>query len=210
MKFRKKPIEIEAMQWTGGNLEEIGAFMPEAAYTVSGERLTIATLEGAHLASLGDWIIKGVHGEYYPCKPDIFAKTYESCDPLIDITKPEEVIKVVLFEASREYIQDELGDTEILAGLAEECVELGQAALKLRRVLDGKNPTPKTLEEVKENLLEEIADVFNCISELSIINDDELDAAMLLGEEKIIRWAERLRDASEEREAKENERIHED
>ena len=184
--------------------------MPEAAYTVSGERLTIATLEGAHLTSLGDWIIKGVHGEYYPCKPDIFAKTYESCAPLVGIPDPEKAIRALLFETNREYIQNELGDAEILAGLAEECAELGQAALKLRRVLDGKNPTPKTLEEVKENLLEEIADVFNCISELSIINDDELDAAMLLGEEKIIRWAERLRDASEEGEARENERIHED
>ena len=120
-----------------------------------------------------------------------------------------EMVKTVLLETSIAYIQNELGDAEILAGLAEECAELGQAALKLRRVLDGKNPTPKTLEEAKENLLEEIADVANCVSELSIISDDDMDAAALLGEEKIIRWAERLRDASEEREAKENERSHE-
>lgn len=205
MKFRKKPIEIEAIQWTGGNLEEIGAFMPEAAYTVSGERLTIATLEGAHLASVGDWIIRGVHGEYYPCKPDIFAKTYERCDAtseeVYEISKDDarELVSEILLKVSGEYIQKDLGDAEILAALAEECAELGHAALKLRRVLDGRNVTPVTLEEAMPNLLEEVADVMNCICMLALVDDTAMDASMLLGDAKIIRWAERLRDASEER-----------
>jgi hypothetical protein len=75
--FRKKPVVIEARQfaevrdgspiceWCGGTNE------------VSPSVIQIQTLEGEMLASLGDWIIKGVKGEFYPCKPDIFAATYE-------------------------------------------------------------------------------------------------------------------------------------
>lgn len=76
--FRKKPVVIEAVRWTGGNVREVMDFMAwrNAAHDeVSG--LTIHTLEGNHHALPGDWIIKGVKGEFYPCKPDIFAATYE-------------------------------------------------------------------------------------------------------------------------------------
>jgi hypothetical protein len=91
MKFRKKPIVIEAVQWTGNsNKKEIDTFVgreleteleSETAY-VAGQgapifSLFIPTLEGQMLARSGDWIIKGVNGEFYPCKPEIFAKTYE-------------------------------------------------------------------------------------------------------------------------------------
>jgi hypothetical protein len=79
-KFRKKPVVIEAVLWTGNNLDEILDFSP-AAYTDygSGElELKIQTLEGHHIASVGDWIIKGIKGEFYPCKPDIFEQTYEA------------------------------------------------------------------------------------------------------------------------------------
>lgn len=98
-KYRKKPVEIEAMQWTGDNLYPVTAFIegenPDLSSNMSSEAwhwytgkvakdgLEIRTLEdGAdgrakHVASIGDWIIKGVQGEFYPCKPDIFAATYE-------------------------------------------------------------------------------------------------------------------------------------
>jgi hypothetical protein len=87
-KFRKKPVVIEAVQWTGNNLREIIDFAglhPSAnkwtwdEYTevVRTEGLKIFTLEGSHMATVGDWIIKGVKGEFYPCKPDIFEQTYE-------------------------------------------------------------------------------------------------------------------------------------
>lgn len=79
MKFRKKPVIIEAVQWTGNNDIEILLFMdnpfiidPKNCYM-----LQIPILEGIMTASVGDWIIKGVNGEFYPCKPDIFEKTYE-------------------------------------------------------------------------------------------------------------------------------------
>ena len=77
-KYRKKPVVIEAVQWTGENVKEVMDFMNwrNAAHdTASG--LTIHTLEGNHHTSLGDWIIKCVNGEFYPRNPDIFEKTYE-------------------------------------------------------------------------------------------------------------------------------------
>ena len=80
-KFRKKPVVIEALLWTGGNLDDVMAFCcGDATYEqmASGvAAVIIKTLEGQHVASVGDWIIKGVNGEFYPCKPDIFEKTYE-------------------------------------------------------------------------------------------------------------------------------------
>lgn len=73
--FRKKPVVIEAVQFKG-NFDELASFVGGDANFTNGE-LVIATLEGALHASDGDWIIKGVKGEFYPCKPDIFAATYE-------------------------------------------------------------------------------------------------------------------------------------
>ena len=85
LKFRKKPVVIDAIQWTGQNLVEISRFCPTChIWAVESHPivLIIPTLEGDHLASVGDWIIKGVAGEFYPCKPEIFALTYEVVDEL--------------------------------------------------------------------------------------------------------------------------------
>ena len=73
--YRKKPIAIEAVQWDGTNIDAIMRFCPDATYSVSG--LIISTLEGELHASAGDYIIRGVSGEFYPCKPDIFQATYD-------------------------------------------------------------------------------------------------------------------------------------
>lgn len=81
-KFRKKPVVIEAIQWTGSNYEEIAAFMfGFVSLQREGYSLVIPTLEGDHRADAGDWIIKGVKGEFYPCKPNIFQLTY---DPIVE------------------------------------------------------------------------------------------------------------------------------
>jgi len=78
MRFRKRPVVIEAIQWTGGNIDEILAFMsPEKPVKNADDLLSIPTLEGDHVANKDDWIIKGVKGEFYPCKSDIFEMTYE-------------------------------------------------------------------------------------------------------------------------------------
>jgi hypothetical protein len=77
-KFRKKPVVISAVQWTGANVDEIlGFILPVGSARRAGNDLLIETLEGTMSASPMDWIIKGVKGEFYPCKPDIFAATYE-------------------------------------------------------------------------------------------------------------------------------------
>jgi len=82
--YRKKPIEVEAIQYDGDNFNHIqewsdGAvydnFMPEPT-DLRSSHLRIQTLEGIMIANVGDWIIKGVQGEFYPCKPGIFEETY--------------------------------------------------------------------------------------------------------------------------------------
>jgi hypothetical protein len=79
-KFKKKPVVIEAVQWTGQNQFEIMNFCKTCYLTSSGtvKDLYIDTLEGDMLANEGDYIIKGVAGEFYACKPEIFALTYEN------------------------------------------------------------------------------------------------------------------------------------
>lgn len=97
MRYRKKPVIVEALQWNGKNVIDIYNFLEdknvETQYEVNIEGknfyidfsrgqcvtgdLMIKTLEGTMKADIGDYIIKGVNGEFYPCKPDIFEKTYE-------------------------------------------------------------------------------------------------------------------------------------
>ena len=82
-KFRKKPVVIEAIQWTGNNIEEISNFIGLACdwqYRGGEKKLVIKTLEGDMWADQHDWIIKDVEGEFYPCKPNIFDKTYDPID----------------------------------------------------------------------------------------------------------------------------------
>lgn len=103
MRYRKNPViyliyqtaitkEVEAVQWTGENLEEIKAFVGESliydtldtAWKVGKGKprvfMKIKTLEGDMPASEGDYIIKGMSGEFYPCRPDIFKATYEEVE----------------------------------------------------------------------------------------------------------------------------------
>jgi hypothetical protein len=83
VKFRKKPIIVEAIEYTGNAVSVyemcrkwLHPFLD--AHDYDGTTLTIYTLEGQYEASFGDWIIKGVKGEFYPCKPEIFSMTYEA------------------------------------------------------------------------------------------------------------------------------------
>lgn len=85
MKYRKKPVVIEAVQWKGDNLQEIdtlaGGFQKgarEYEQDFISDDLIIHTLEGDMKARKGDWIIRGIKNELYPCKSDIFEQTYES------------------------------------------------------------------------------------------------------------------------------------
>lgn len=80
MKFRTKPCEIEVVQWTGENLTEILRFANTQNIDITSGVLIIKTLEGDMVASTGDYIIRGLRGEYYPCKPDVFHAKYEPCE----------------------------------------------------------------------------------------------------------------------------------
>lgn len=86
LRFRKKPVEIEAMQLTDDLqvvravahwVESNGGRAAEPVLPGADHVLSILTLEGEMKAALGDWIIRGVQGEFYPCKPDIFGATYD-------------------------------------------------------------------------------------------------------------------------------------
>ena len=74
--YVKKPVVIEAIIWNGTNAEEVKDFCPSSFIDES--QLYIETLEGNMSATIGDYIIKGLAGEFYPCKPDIFHKSYDS------------------------------------------------------------------------------------------------------------------------------------
>lgn len=78
-KFRKKPVVIEAVRFNGWNAGEINDWMYGTGKypTYFVETIDIETLEGVMIANVGDYIIKGVQGEFYPCKPDIFKQTYD-------------------------------------------------------------------------------------------------------------------------------------
>lgn len=80
MKFRKKPVVIEAVQWTGDNVDEVLEFVGGELPVVRDEKIFISTLEGVMRGDIGDWIIRGVKGELYPCKPDVFEATYEAVE----------------------------------------------------------------------------------------------------------------------------------
>lgn len=93
-------------------------------------------------------------------------------------------------------MRDVLPETEILAQLAEEASELAQAALKKRRVLDGTNPTPVSLGEANDNLVEEAADVLLCLSEVLSQEDYVLGIPKVM-KQKRERWEARLNEREE-------------
>ncbi len=86
--FRKKPVVVEAIQWTGKNFQELYAWGRPADVKLEAQiiwsidakkkSLAIKTLEGWVIASVGDWIVRGAQGEFYPCKPDIFEANHEN------------------------------------------------------------------------------------------------------------------------------------
>lgn len=80
-KYRKKPVIIEAIKYIGfDNKVEVQEFVGKYLDFTNKKQLKIDTLEGTMLANIGDYIIRGVNGEFYPCKPDIFEKTYEKIE----------------------------------------------------------------------------------------------------------------------------------
>ena len=83
-KYVKKPLVVEALKWDGSNRSEVFDFCSLShvtyEYGSSTPKLVIQTLEGPMTASVGDYIIKGIKGEFYACKPDVFKLTYDSVE----------------------------------------------------------------------------------------------------------------------------------
>ena len=156
MKYRKKPVVIEAMQWTGLNLEEVKDFVGEAltydildtAWEVGKGRphvfMKIKTLEGDMEVSEKDYIIKGVNGEFYPCKPDIFQKTY-----MPDSTEDKPIGRLiytdVLIEEMKKWYWDEekqkaaesdISPMDLFTNLAIETVKAQPTAYDIDRVAE--------------------------------------------------------------------------
>jgi hypothetical protein len=77
-RYRKKPIIVTAILWDGKNVDEIRRFCGDEVKVSSSNEPSIKTKEGSMRASVGDMIIRGNHGEFYPCKPDIFRDTFEA------------------------------------------------------------------------------------------------------------------------------------
>lgn len=120
--YRKKPVEIQAVQWTGENLAQVLAFTGkhpdwgkwfasfeeyEKRVREDGGLFKILALEGTMVAAPGDWIIRGVKGEFYPCKPDIFEATY-------DDVLPDDWISRV--QAERDQLSDRLAKLRYFFG----------------------------------------------------------------------------------------------
>lgn len=79
MKYRKRPVVIDAEQWTGSNLNSDESMFqdPRVIIKRDGSEFIVATLEGSMTGKIGDWLIRGVKNELHPCRQDIFSASYE-------------------------------------------------------------------------------------------------------------------------------------
>ena len=166
MKFRKKPIEIEAIQYTGESrpllewllYEESGKVSFVPAEQAADRRLVIRTLEGTMIATPGDWIIRGVKGELYPCKPDIFAKSYDPADAPAPLTFDR------LAEANdaRAKQWNPTGqDVPLSFAVLELCGEVGELANEMKKLERGTLGLVGGKDDF-DNFDAELADVVIC------------------------------------------------
>lgn len=108
-KFRKRPVVVEAIQWTGDNIEAVIEMGQRTIWLDATKRLRVQTLEGVVTATQGDWIIKGVMEEVYPCKPNIFEATYEPVeDDSLTLTNEQRLFLLASIDDSG--VEYEIGD----------------------------------------------------------------------------------------------------
>lgn len=123
MKYTKKPVTIDAMQFDGKNFDEVIEFTEHKAEkrhcnnldtNKTTQVIVIPTLEGDMMARPGDYIIRGINGEYYPCKPDIFAKTYVEGD-VGDVSYylPEDIYGLPEADDMRDMVRNEMTEEEL-------------------------------------------------------------------------------------------------
>jgi hypothetical protein len=131
-RFRKKPVVIEAVQWFKMGDHSMVESYAHADGMGQEELGCIKTLEsgrhGMHIVSIGDWIIKGVKGEYYACKPDIFEQTYEAAD----LTTKQWILDEAELRASRDHYK-------ALCEELREAVESAQIAFHFQAIRDAQD-----------------------------------------------------------------------
>ena len=119
-RYVKKPIVVEAVQYNGNNVQEILNFCGGTAVVGTLNEITIKTLEGPLDVSEGDFIIKGVEGEFYPCKPDIFEKTYDVVEDGVRLQTFGEKAVGITFNPSS---SDEVHEAKMLAAKQIDLLE---------------------------------------------------------------------------------------
>lgn len=155
MKFRKKPVVVEAVRWNGtpkafhaiqelslaGNVP-IRELMAPTGLLV--EALVIGMLEGDMRAELGDWVIRGVRNEVYPCKPDIFEETYEDLAPGHAETSDYPSIEGALRDLLNRHSAENASDTPdfMLASYLVRCLEAYNATVLARERWYGRHREP--------------------------------------------------------------------
>lgn len=187
-KFRKRPVVIEAFPFTVPMAAALPDWLSVAlrdgtAYYQGGEKpyMTIRTLEGEMRAELGDWIVRGVKGELYPCKPDIFAATYdqELAPPRSALTF-DRLRQVNLTRCARWHgngVSDwSLSDWAV--AMAGEAGETCNVVKKLNRVRDGLTGNTVPDGELRDQLKEEIADTACYLDLLAAAADIDLGEAI--------------------------------
>lgn len=138
MKYRKKPVVVEAIQLTNKNLLEVkewcnGELVPNAE--TSGYDLYISTLEGIMHADINDYIIQGVEGEFYPCKPDIFEKTYEVASQQSQLDDNQQIVLEWL-KSNRNSLKVPMLAIYELAELADENTNLAYHQLDSKQEIE--------------------------------------------------------------------------
>ena len=187
MKYMKKLIIVDAVQRTGNNIEEIKSFLDEngGVYTITDNSLVINTLEGDMLASLGDYIIKGIHGEFYPCKPDIFKETYDQVNVEIkgkvNITDNNNT-KIIYNKIVRDNIPEIIKEKHEKAIVKYRVITDKKELIKALcdKMIEEVNELAKTLDETDLEYMSELCDVHDILNEIDTISIDNAEDARKL------------------------------
>ena len=187
MKYIKKLIIVDAVQRTGNNIEEIKSFLDEngGVYTITDNSLVINTLEGDMLASLGDYIIKGIHGEFYPCKPDIFKETYDQVNVEIkgkvNITDNNNT-KIIYNKIVRDNIPKIIKEKHEKAIVKYRVITDKKELIKALcdKMIEEVNELAKTLDETDLEYMSELCDVHDILNEIDTISIDNAEDARKL------------------------------
>lgn len=187
MKYMKKLIIVDAVQWTGNNIEEIKSFLDEngGVYTITDNSLIINTLEGDMLASLGDYIIKGIHGEFYPCKPDIFKEIYDlvniKVNGNVNITDNNNT-KIIYNKIVRDNIPEIIKEKHEKAIVKYRVITDKKELIKALcdKMVEEINELVKALDETDLAYMSELCDVHDVLNEIDTISIDNAEDARKL------------------------------